>query len=295
VSPMTFTIEPGQIRAVDLTFEVPGRPAVEHVFGSIVLTNSADGRTIRLPVALLPNVINLVVPPASSDQSSGRIDATIESGFRGAVSAVATGLAAPDVQRGQRIGIGPLDVESVTSGAGLNVHDIDVPPGAQLLQVQLDHVDGTDAWSAISDLDLYVLHDGAGDGFQFPDDLVAASDDISGFESVGISDPGPGRYRVVVHRFGDFGPPIATYDFTSWIIADPSPDDLTSPAGPGVAATGDPFNVAPGDTATLPIDYARLSTPGTHLGIVTFYDTAVPSPRSAIESRLLVVHYDPAG
>jgi subtilisin family serine protease len=292
-SPSTFTIDPGQTQAVDLTFAAGESAAVEHVFGAVVLTNPDDGRTIRIPVALLPNSSNIVLPPVESRDPSGRAGAVVESGFTGAVSAVATGLAAPAVQPDQPLGFSPLPLGNALPGPGLNVHDLDVPSDAQLLRVQLGNVDGADFWSHISNLDVYVLQDGDGNGFQYPGDVIASAAGASGFESVAVTDPAPGSYRVLVHRVDDVGPAVTTYDLTTWIAADPSPDDLTSPPGPGVAATADPVVVAPGDTVAIPIDYAGLSVPGTHLGIVTFYDAAEPSPRRVIESRLFVVHYDP--
>jgi hypothetical protein len=56
VSPTQFSIEPGQNHTVQFDF-APGDPGLgEYVDGAVVFTNDLDGRSVRLPVNLRPEV-----------------------------------------------------------------------------------------------------------------------------------------------------------------------------------------------------------------------------------------------
>ena len=288
-TPGTFTVRPGRSQTIDFTFEPTGAPLFSTVFGAVVLTNTSDGRTLRLPVRIVPGDYNIVVPHVDAHSPSGHAPAVIEAGVSAVLSVTGTGLAAPNTRRGEAIGQGEVPLTSATQGLGLNVYDIPVPTGAQLLQVQTDNVDGG---TFLSELNLHVLRDDDHDGFEFPDDLVASSAFSGGGESVGVAHPPAALYRVLVHGV-DPADPVGTYDFTTWIIADSSPDDLSSPIGPALQVTGDPRAVQPGDTVTFDLKFARLSTPGIHLGIVTFYDTATPTPGRELSQRIIEFSYNP--
>jgi subtilisin family serine protease len=53
--PPVFTIDPGGSQAMAITFALAGAPLGSYTFGAVVLTNQADGRTVRIPVSIRPN------------------------------------------------------------------------------------------------------------------------------------------------------------------------------------------------------------------------------------------------
>jgi subtilisin family serine protease len=55
VVPPLFTIAPGQSQTLAFGFALAGAPLGAYVFGAVVLTNRADGRTVRLPVSIRPH------------------------------------------------------------------------------------------------------------------------------------------------------------------------------------------------------------------------------------------------
>lgn len=55
VVPPTFTVSPGQSQTLVFGFALAGAPLGSYVFGTVVLTNRADGRTVRIPVSIRPD------------------------------------------------------------------------------------------------------------------------------------------------------------------------------------------------------------------------------------------------
>jgi subtilisin family serine protease len=55
VVPPLFTVAPGQSQTLAFGFALAGAPLGTYVFGAVVLTNRADGRTVRIPVSIRPN------------------------------------------------------------------------------------------------------------------------------------------------------------------------------------------------------------------------------------------------
>jgi subtilisin family serine protease len=54
-APPVFTVEPGRSQALAFTFALAGAPLGAYVFGAVVLTHQADGRTVRIPVSIRPD------------------------------------------------------------------------------------------------------------------------------------------------------------------------------------------------------------------------------------------------
>ena len=54
VSPSILDVAPGASAPVQLTMTLRDAPLDTYTFGAVVLTNSADGRTVRLPVSVRP-------------------------------------------------------------------------------------------------------------------------------------------------------------------------------------------------------------------------------------------------
>ncbi len=84
--------------------------------------------------------------------------------------------------------------------------------------------------------------------------------------------------------------PAATYDFTTWLGSDPSPDDPTSPSTtPGFAVGGDPREVAPGERLELGLAWSGIEAAGTYFGVVTYHDQTPADPQSPVGATLVRV------
>ena len=275
VEPAQFSIDPGESGTLRFTFRPTGAPAGEYVDGAVVLTNEEDGRTVRLPVVLRPAEF---APPErlnfGATQPAGQAAFPVPTGYDGVLSAVGYGLAAPETIRNQTVGKDENSGEDdalAQPGPGVTVFDLEVPPGTQAVSAETGGPALTDQ---LADIDLFLFYDDEGDGFQF-DDLVEFSERDGSGESIIWTEPEPGAYRLAVRGFD--ADPIATFDLTTWLIADPSPDVLSDPPGPGLRIGGDPFTVTPGGTADFTVEWAGLDEPGVYLGLIS-YDLPVSHP-----------------
>jgi hypothetical protein len=70
VVPPVFTVAPGQTQTLVFGFALAGAPLGSYVFGAVVLTNRADGRTVRIPVSIRPDKPS-AVPLAGGGGSRG--------------------------------------------------------------------------------------------------------------------------------------------------------------------------------------------------------------------------------
>ncbi|MEW6476461.1 MAG: S8 family serine peptidase [Actinomycetota bacterium] len=286
-SPARFSIDPGQGRTVEFGF-TPENPALgEYVHGAVVLTHEGDGRTVRLPVNVRPEEFE--APEQlnfGTVQSAGHAPLPVPTGYQGQLSALAYGLAAPEVRRDQTVGRDDIEDENLNRiarpGPGVTVFDLTVPSGAQVLAAEIG---GAALADPFADLDLYVFHDDEGDGFR-ADDLLDASETGAQEASLLVSPPA-GAYRLSVR--GISANPVATFDLTTWLLDDASPDVLTDPAGAGLRIGGDPVPVTAGGTGTLDLEWAGLDRPGVYLGFVTFHDTPVPRPNDPIAEMVVAI------
>jgi hypothetical protein len=207
-------------------------------------------------------------------------------GYEGQLSALGYGLARPEVRRDQTVGQddGEEDPGRIAQpGPGVATFDLQVPAGADALGVEIAGAALTDP---LADLDLYVYHDDEGDGFG-ADDLVDESVTGEVAESVLLLPPDPGAYRISVRGFSAV--PVATFDLTTWLLADPTPDVASDPPGPGLQVSGDPVAVTVGGTAGLDVEWTGLDEPGVYVGLITFHDTAIPRPRRPLTELVVAI------
>jgi hypothetical protein len=85
--------------------------------------------------------------------------------------------------------------------------------------------------------------------------------------------PDAGHYRFVIVGFTTREP--STYDFSTWLVTDATPDDPSG--GPGIAVTGDPFSVGIGQTVDATLAYSGVDRKGLYLGLATFHDSSSPT------------------
>ncbi|HKY75920.1 MAG TPA: S8 family serine peptidase, partial [Acidimicrobiia bacterium] len=277
VEPPRFSIDPGQSQTLRFTFAPTGLPTGEQYFdGAVVLTNEQDGRTVRLPIVLRPAPFE---PPVrlnfGATQPDGQAPFPVPTGYDGVLSVVGYGLAAPQTIRNQTVGKDENSGEDdalAQPGPGVTVFDVQVPPGTQALAAETGGPALTDQ---LSDIDLFLFYDDEGDGFDY-EDLLEFSERDGSAESIIWTDPDPGPYRFAVRGFD--ADPIATFDLTTWLIADPAPDVLGDPPGlPGLQVTGDPLTAVPGGVANLTVEWSGLDEPGVYLGLIR-YDLPIPHP-----------------
>jgi subtilisin family serine protease len=292
VAPERFDIAPGQTQAVNFAFAGAGAAFDAYTLGAVVLTNTGDGRTVRLPVSIQP--VKLAVAPGIdvvTADPSGAAPVTVEAGYQGDMSALAWGLAPPRVATGETIATAQPNAVPFEAGPGVKVVDLDAPPGAQVLAAQITNADGG---APDTDLDLYLFYDHDGNGFD-AGDLAASSADADAAESIAVPLPPPGSYRLAVVGFKTKDP-VTTYDFSTWLVTDPSPDDPSTPSSaPGLAATGDPKSVTPGGSATVQLEWTGVDADGVYLGLVTYYDSAAPDPRQPTTASLVRIVKAPPG
>jgi subtilisin family serine protease len=265
-----FSIDPGQSVDLNVSATRTSAPLDTYAYGSLVLTSGSQ--TLRLPVSLQP--IAVAAPPTiaiATDKDAGSEGFQLQSGFSGSLSALGWGLASPVVAAAQTI--------SATLGApvpdgsdpGTKVYDVTVPAGAQLVAGRIGNVDDGDP---NADLDLFLYRDANGDGAFTDDELVGVS--ASGLATEKITEllPAAGAYRFAVVGFTTRSP-STTYDFSTWVVDDGSPDDVAN--APGIAITGDPFSVTTGALATGRLEYSNVDKKGLYLGVATFHASASPT------------------
>jgi hypothetical protein len=288
VSPAQFSIEPGQSQTVQLAFTPSGARLGDYVDGAVVFTNDSDGRTVRLAVNLRPEEFE--APEQlnfGATEPAGRAPLVLPTGFAGQLSALGYGLARGDVRRDQTVGV---DVDDdgedlnriAQPGPGVTVFDLTVPTDAKALAAELDDAGLSEP---LVDLDLFIFHDDEGDGFR-SDDFVDASETASQ-EALFLLDPDPGAYRISVR--GVSADPVATFDLTTWVLDDMTPDVLSDPLVPGLQVIGDPVPVTVGGLGTLQLEWVGLDEPGVYLGFVTFHNAAVPDPNNPLGEMVVAI------
>jgi hypothetical protein len=288
VSPAQFSIEPGQSQTVQFDFAPNGARLGDYVDGAVVFTNAADGRTVRLAVNLRPE--DFEAPEQlnfGATEPAGRAPLAIQTGYDGQLSALGYGLSRGDVRPDQTVGVDVdddgQDLNRIAQpGPGVTTFDLTVPADAKALAAELDD---TTFGDPLVDLDLFIFFDDEGDGFQ-GDDFLDASETASQ-EALFLFDPDPGAYRISVR--GVTAHPVATFDLTTWVLDDTTPDVLSDPLAPGLQIVGDPVPVTVGGLGTLDLEWVGLDEPGAYLGLVTFHDTTIPNPNDPLGEMVVAI------
>ncbi|MGH9039629.1 MAG: S8 family serine peptidase [Acidimicrobiia bacterium] len=269
VEPSEFELAPGATQALEVGFSVPGEPSGVYTTGALVL--SRDGLAdVRLPVAVRPVPL---VPPDRLDvdtaAASGSLPFEVQAGYDGNLSAVGLGLARPKVDAGRGVGTFGGSALPTEAGPGVVVYDLDATTATTFLGGQITTADGGDP---ATDLDLYLLHDDEGDGFDEDDAIdLSAGDDSE--EEILVPAPYPGQYRFVVLGFETREP--STFDFATWVVDARMPDD--DAATPALVVTGDPAPAAKGAAVTLRLEWSGLQPAAAPAyGTVAYYRGEAP-------------------
>ena len=263
--PSSFSIPSGADQALTITATRTTAPLKQWAFGALTLTSGST--TLRIPISLRP--VALRAPgtiSVSTDKYAGSQAFSVLTGYEGPLNVSAFGLAAPSTQAGQTVTTGDGDPHPGTASPSNRLYDVTVPAGSQLLSGRISNADG-DARPS-TDLDLYLYYDRNHDGAFTGDEQVDLS--ASGIADEGVTeiDPPAGNYRFVVVGFATAAP--STYDWTTWQLKDPTPDDLAG--GPAIAVTGDPFTATLGGTIQPTLQWNNVLQKGLYLGVVNYDD-----------------------
>ena len=275
-----FDIAPGATQQLVISAQATTATLEQYAFGALTLTGG--GTTLHMPVSL--RAIAISAPETvkvTADQSAGSATIPVKAGFTGTLTGLGWGLAAPDTKPGEQITTDPIGAPDPNAPSpSMKTYDIDVPAGAQLLSGRISNTDGGDP---NTDLDLYLFRDANSDGSFTPDELVDVSASAIADEGVTEALPEAGHYRFVIVGFTTRSP--STYDFTTWLANDASPDDPSG--GPGIAVTGDPFTVGIGQSVDATLSYSGVDHKGLYLGLATFHDSSSPG-RDNIKASSIV-------
>jgi subtilisin family serine protease len=275
--PSTFSIPTGASQALTITATRTTAPLKQWAFGALTLTSGST--TLRIPMSLRP--VALRAPgtvSVSTDKYAGSQAFSVLTGYQGTLNATGFGLAAPHTQAGQQVtttaGDGTPDPSA--DSPSNRVYDVTVPAGAQLLSGRISNADGD---APGTDLDLYLYYDANKDGKFTPGELFDLS--ASGIADEGVTELNPpaGSYRFVVVGFDTLKP--STYDWTTWVLNDPTGDDLAG--GPALAVTNDPLATTLGGTAQPLLQWNNVLQKGLYLGVVRFDDGTGQLGTSVVE------------
>jgi hypothetical protein len=272
----TFTIAPGAAQALTIAVTRTTAAFGQWAFGALTLTSGAT--TLRLPVSLRPVAVRASTVHVDTDQFAGSKPFSVTSGYAGTLNAVGFGLAAPSTLTGQTVSHHVGDPDPSGDAPDNRVYDVTVPAGAKLLSGRISNADG-DARPA-TDLDLYLYYDANKDGKFTGDEQVDLSATDVADEGVTEVQPPAGNYRFVVVGFAT-ATPSSTYDWSTWVLTDPTGDDLAG--GPAIAAAGDPFTVAAGQTVQPTLQWNNVLRKGLYLGLVVYNDGTNQVGTSVVE------------
>jgi subtilisin family serine protease len=265
-----FTIKPGQTQPITVTLRVTNAPIGAYTSGALVLTSGS--RTLRVPISVNP--VPVAAPPkvtVSTANAAGSQNIPVTTSVSGPLSGVGWGLAKPDLQAGKTISATTGTPNPSGTDPGTQLYPVTVPAGAQLLSTRLSDVDpgaGED-----TDLDLFLYRDADGDGNFTNATLVAASASETSEESITYGPlPAAGKYAVAVVGYAT-RPGGSVYDLSTWVVADPSPDDPSN--APGISVSD--RTVTAGVPTSLALSWSGVDAPGTYLGVVTYHRGTAPT------------------
>jgi hypothetical protein len=185
-------------------------------------------------------------------------EASYTATFDGPVTTAAHGLVPATEQAGAVVDDPTDDFwTALSTGVGVTVHPVSIPPGVRHLRVALfdGETDGAD------DLDLYVF---APNGA-----LVAVSAGATANETVNLPVPAAGSYRVVVHGYETAGPD-SHYTLFTWTVGD---------AAAGNLAVSGPVG------GIVSLEWSGLVAPRRYLGAVSYRDGA-----GEVGQTLIAIH-----
>ncbi len=276
VSPASFALDPAARQALRIDSRLD-RASRAFQDATVVLTNVASGREVRVPVAIHnPGIVD--APKRIQVAAQGAAGSTpVGLGISATVSGVAHGLAAPQRREATTSELFPGVQEATIP--------VDIAPGTALYSAQVKaHGADPEFFNAM------LFRDLDGDGTVDPADPVAEGADLdrTDFTRVDVISPPPGKYVLSVSGSSDV--PV-TFDLSSWTVADPKPDDPAP--GPGIVLGGDPQHAFPLAKSAFDLRWSGVGGSDELRGIVLWYDGDRADPAKVLGSS--VVEVTPGG
>lgn len=255
VSPGSFTIAPGAKQTYTVKLTRTTAPLDTWTYGS--LTWSDGARNVRSPLTARATAL---AAPASlySEAATGSRVFTVGTGFAGAMAVERGGLKAATRSAATLTGTNTgtaLTICRANNSPAVRVHDFAVPAGTLAMRFSLFNADTTGGQQGRQDdLDI-VLLDSA-------NNAVAGSLNNGSNESVQVTSPAAGNYKVCVISYSLQGRPSTNYTLSSWIVG---PSDVG-----GNFRVLAPANSVIGGTASVGMSWSGLPLGQRYLGAAAY-------------------------
>lgn len=256
VTPPSLTLAPGESADFTVTLTNSNSPEDVWQFGRLVWTDGSHQVSSPLQV----KAGKAITSPADlfSDRVTGSKLFPVKTGFTGRMGSIKGGLKEVTMGAGVTLVPGPLnsaDLQAVCaagdSTASVKVYSVPVPAGTIVARFALRQRDTS---APDDDNDMGVLA---------PDGTWHYSGNGGSNESVQVSSPAAGEYKVCVVAYGS-GHPTMTHALSSWVV---TPADV---GGKFVVAL--PSKVVAGNNATVGMSWSGLALGKRYLGGAQFLD-----------------------
>ena len=257
VTPATLALAPGETKS--FTLKLTATTAVANVWSYGTLSWTDGTHVVNSPVTAKTG--NPIVAPdlVTGTTASGTRLLTIKTGISGRITANKGGI--KDVTMGALTALTPAATGSAalkticTAGvdtAGVKVYPVTIPAGTIVARFALRNAD---VGTAGDDNDMMLLS---------PTGAVVYSGNDGSDESVQVSSPAAGAYKVCVAAFG--GAASMTHRLSSWVVTAADASTSMNVLLPGTVYSG--------STATVGLTWSGATATGRYVGGVQYLDPA---------------------
>ncbi|MES2150995.1 MAG: S8 family serine peptidase [Pseudomonadota bacterium] len=256
VTPSTLTLTPGQSGSFTVKLTANGAPDSVWQFGSLSWTDG--NHVVRSPVQAKTGKPITAPSDLSSDKVSGSKLFLVKTGFSGRMASIKGGLKEVSMGSPATLVAGPLSSTGLKAAcvagvdtASVKVYNVAVPAGTIVARFALRQADTS---SSSDDNDLGVLT---------PSGAFGYSGNDGSNESVQVSNPAAGNYKVCVVAYGSNNPSM-THSLSSWVV---TPSDVG-----GKLTVALPSKVVAGNNTTVGMSWSGLESNKRYLGGAQFLD-----------------------
>jgi subtilisin family serine protease len=270
VSPSTLTLDPGASASYSVTLTRTSTPLDTWAYGS--LTWSDGTHNVRSPLTARGTA--LAVPAVvSSEAATGSKIFTIGTGFAGAMSADKSGLKAATRTTATLTGASTANATTLcrnNNASYVNVQSFAIPANTLAARFSLynDDTTGGKIQGGQDDLDMVIL-DAA-------NNVVGGSLNDGSNESVTLSRPAAGTYKVCTVAYNLQGRPSTTFTLSSWVVA-------KGEVGAGAFKVLLPGTAYVGGTASVGMSWSGLAAGIRYLGAASYNVLGVPQGLTLVE------------
>jgi hypothetical protein len=222
VRPRTLTLGPGETGRIAVVVDRAGAQLETPTSGYVVLTGLSH--QARLPVVVTPRTVQ-APQEATSSGAAGSLSFQAVAGTRGELTLATSGLASA-TPVGLTLEPGDFDPRAPSADADTARFPVEVPPGTEVVRVELA---GRDS----DDMDLHLYRG---------DELVDSSIGSAADEQLTLVKPQAGDYDLYVSSAVAANGSTTTAQLYTWVVKHDDAGNLQSPAGVAVTQ-GEPFDV----------------------------------------------------